>query len=203
MQSDVIELSMLPRDFVVLDLKTTGLDSERHEIIEIGAMRVHVDTSTCDTFQVLVKPEKKVPKHITDLTGITQEMVDQDGEPIADMLPAFLEFISDLPLVTFNADFDMAFLQNAASRHGLVIANRYACALEMARRAWPSLPSYKLEDLAELGNLPTEGTHRALGDCKIALTIFTSAASILGNQIMWSKLPVEQNASHRAATTTG
>lgn len=122
---------------------------------------------------------------------------------IADALPAFLDFLADSPLVIFNAEFDMGFLQNAASRHGLVIANRYTCALKMARRAWPGLPSYKLKDLAELFKLPTDDTHRALADCNRAAAIFATAATFHGKQIRWSRLPVEQNARPKAATTAG
>ena len=149
------------------------------------------------------KAGKKIPKRITDLTGITQEMVEQDSMPLADALPALLDFLADSPLVIFNAEFDMGFLQNAASRHGLVIANRYACALKMARRAWPGQPSYKLKDLAEQLKVPTDDTHRALADCKRAATVFATAAKFHGKQIRWSRLPAEPNAGHKAATTAG
>jgi DNA polymerase III epsilon subunit family exonuclease len=202
-ESEPPDLSILPREFVVLDLETTGLDREKHEIIEMAALRVHVDTSTADSFQVLVKPEKRIPKRITELTGITQEMVEQDSMSLPDALPAFLDFLADSPLVIFNAEFDMGFLQVAASKQGLVIANRYACALKLARRAFPGLPSYKLQDLAERFNIPTDDNHRALADCKRAATIFGTAATSHGKQIRWSRLPVENNARQKAATTAG
>lgn len=186
LESETADLSsLLPRQFVVLDLETTGLSPERDEIIEFGAIRVTLDAENHDTFQVLVKPLRKVPALITEITGITQRMVDREGLPLEEALHQFVEFIGDLPLVTFNADFDMGFLHSAARRHGVAIPNRYTCALKRARRAWPGLASYRLAELARLGNLPDDDTHRALGDCRRALIIFTSATSILGQAARW------------------
>lgn len=190
-ESGIADFSMLPREFIVLDLETTGLSPERDEIIEFGAIRVTLDSQTLPMFQSLVKPERRIPKHITEINGISQEMVDNDGRPLREVLTEFLEFIEDLPLVTFNAEFDMGFLQSAANKHGLAINNRYTCALKLARRAWPGLPSYRLTDLAKMGNLDDDDTHRALGDCKRTVIVFTSSASIIGKPIRWSKLRAE------------
>jgi DNA polymerase III epsilon subunit family exonuclease len=176
----------LPQQFVFLDLETTGLSPEMDEIIEIGAIRLNRSQINQATFSTLVKPEKRIPRLITEINGITQGMVNEGGVPSADALSGFIEFIGDLPLVTFNADFDMGFLWNAAKRQGLAIENRYACALKLARRAWPGLPSYRLADLAKIGNLSDDDTHRALGDCKRAVIIFASAVSQIGEEIRWS-----------------
>ena len=175
-----ISIAHLPERFVVFDLETTGLDPVKHEIIEIGAIRVNRDSINHDTFQAFIKPAKKVPKKITELTGISQMMLDAEGEPIEKILREFLDFLGDLDLVSFNADFDMAFLQNAAARHSITINNSVSCALKMARRAWPGRRSYRLADLAKDGNLSSSDTHRALGDCQRALIVYTAAASELG-----------------------
>jgi DNA polymerase III epsilon subunit family exonuclease len=172
-------LASLPQRFVVLDLETTGRDPAQHEIIEIGAIRVNRDSDIHDTFSALVKPIRRIPKRITEITGISQDMVDSEGEPLEKAIGEFTIFIENLPLVTFNAEFDMAFLQDAAKRHNFVIGNPVSCALKMARRAWPGRKSYKLKDLAKDGGLSDEGTHRALGDCKRALIVYSAAASIL------------------------
>lgn len=175
-----VSLAHLPERFVVFDLETTGLDPEKHEIIEIGAIRVNRDSVNHDTFQSLVKPSRKVPKKITELTGINQAMLDAEGEPIESVLREFLSFVGDLQLVSFNADFDMAFLRNAAAKQSIYVTNPVSCALKMARRAWPGRKSYRLAELAKDGNLSSEGTHRALGDCQRALIVYTTAASKLG-----------------------
>ncbi len=186
--SDVVVLSsLLPRQFVVLDLETTGLSPLADEIIEIGAIRVSLDLDSHPTFQTLVKPQRRIPSKITQLTGITQAMVDEQGIELEDALAQFMEFIGDLPIVTFNAAFDMGFIYSAARRHGTAVTNRYTCALKRARRAWPGLPSHRLAYLAEVGKLPTDLPHRALGDCHRALLVFISATQELNTKVRWSK----------------
>ena len=179
--------ALLPRQFVVLDIETTGLDRYGDEIIEIGAIRVSLDSDNHTTFQVLVRPDRKVPKKITQLTGITQDMIDRDGIHIKEALVQFAEFTGELPLVTFNAEFDMTFLLVAARNHGITMGNTYTCALKRARRAWPGLSSYRLVDLARMGKLETNDTHRVLGDCQRALIVFISATSVLGQKVRWTK----------------
>ncbi|MBI2960914.1 MAG: 3'-5' exonuclease, partial [Betaproteobacteria bacterium] len=168
-----VDLSVLPHQFVVVDLETTGLDSSRHEIIEIGAVRVNRDSDHHTTFQAFIKPSRKIPAKITKITGITQEMIERDGEPLEPVLRQFLEFAGNRRLVFYNAEFDMAFLSRAAARTGLKIENEVSCALDMARRAWPRRRSYKLTDLAKSGGLSTDGAHRALHDCRLTITVYS------------------------------
>ena len=128
----------MPETFVVLDLETTSLYLARHEIIEIAAIGYRKGATTHDTFQALVKSGKTVPKEITDLTGITQVMLDNEGEPLSQVIPQFSDFIGSLRLVTFNAEFNMAFLEVAYENHGIPKPiNPVSCALKMVWRAWP------------------------------------------------------------------
>jgi DNA polymerase III epsilon subunit family exonuclease len=193
-----VELSaLLPKQFVVLDLETTGLNSSKDEIIEFGAIRVTLDSENQVAFRTFVKPKKKVPRKITEITGITQEMVDNEGIHLGDALTQFIEFIGDLPLVTYNAEFDMGFLYSAARQHGVVINNRYTCALKRARRAWPGLESYRLVDMAKMGKLSDADTHRAVGDCMRALFVFTASTSTLGQKVRWSKPPADMETQQK------
>lgn len=174
-----IDLSILPERFVVFDLETTGLDSAKHEILEIGAVRVNRDSDVHDTFQVLVRPKRKVSKKITEITNITQDMLTKDGQSLDSAMSEFVAFVGDNRLVSFNAEFDMAFLHNAASQSGLTLKNPTSCALKMARRAWPGRRSYRLVDLAKDGGLSVVGAHRALHDCRLTITVYTAAAAKL------------------------
>lgn len=173
-------LSHLPPTFIVFDLETTGLNASTHEILEIGAIKVYRDATEHETFQTLVKPSKKVPKKITEITGITQAMVDAEGKPIEEAFREFRAFIGELHLVTFNAEFDMAFIHAAALKQGTPVRNSVACALKMARRAWPGMKSYRLGELAKQGNLNIEGVHRALADAQLAMIVYGAAARKLG-----------------------
>jgi len=166
----------------VFDLETTGLDAMTHHIIEIGAIRVHRDRSTHDTFQTFVLPGGRISAKITELTGITRAMLLKDGIALDRALADFQEFVGDLPLVAFNAQFDVGFLKAACAKSSIPqFANETCCALKMARRAWPDRASYKLVDLARDGKLDLSNTHRALGDCKRTMIIYSAAATLLGS----------------------
>jgi len=170
-------LDLLPEQFVVFDLVATGLDTKRHQIIELGAMRVSREYTMPLTFQALVKPQENIPKKIVDLTGITQEMLDREGDDLADVLESFREFVGDARLVSFDAKFKKAFLNAAYARCKMApLSNRMSCALKMARRAWPKRKSYRLADIADDENIETNGTHRALEDCKRTLAVYEAAA---------------------------
>jgi DNA polymerase III subunit epsilon len=177
--------SFLPSEFVVFDLETTGLSASANEIIEFGAIRVARNAESHLTFQSLVKPGCKVSSRITKITGITQEMLNSQGRPISQVLPLFLDFIGDLPLVTFNASFDMGFLRQAAKKRGLSVPNPYTCALQISRKAWPDT-SHKLVDLARIHNLQMVDSHRALGDCGRTVHIFIQAVELRSGKIQWS-----------------
>ncbi|MCL6741804.1 3'-5' exonuclease [Sphingomonas sp. RB56-2] len=177
----VADVSMVPKRFIVFDLETTGLDAGRHEIIEIGAIRVNRDSDMHETFQTLVKPGKRVPKRITEITGITDDMVRADGLALAEALSEFRDFVGDLPLVAFNAEFDDAFLRAAcASTSSVPFANEVCCALQLSRRAWPWRKSFRLADIARDGNLSMDDSHRALGDCRRTMIVYISAAREVG-----------------------
>lgn len=165
----------IPSCFAVVDVETTGLDCARHEIIEIGAIRAHRDSQIHETFHALIRPTRKIPFRITEITGTTQAELDSNGESIESVLQEFIEFVGDLPLVAYNAEFDMGFLRASARRCKLRIGNGATCALKLARRAWPGLRNYKLTTVASAGGLSVAGAHRALRDCEMAMTVYAAA----------------------------
>ncbi|MBN2022765.1 MAG: 3'-5' exonuclease [Pirellulales bacterium] len=175
-----MNVPFLPERFVVVDIETTGLDPDRHEIIEIGAIKVNRDSTFHQTFQALVRPTRRISTRITEITGITNEMLRQEGESLETALRAFAEFAESLGIVFFNADFDRAFLRAAALRARVRLRGHTACALAMARRAWPGLGSYKLTNLAKIMGLGTSGAHRALKDCELTAHVYFAAANALG-----------------------
>lgn len=175
-----IDTSHLPEQFVVFDLETTGLDADKHEIIEFAAIKFTRGQTSRQTLQGLVKPSKHLPKKIIELTGITDEMLEKDGSTLHNSVEDFATFAGDLRLVSFNADFDMAFLQRAASTCGLPqFSNPVSCVLKMAGRAWPKRKSYKLVDLAKDGQIDDGRAHRALEDARRALIIYSTAVAQL------------------------
>jgi DNA polymerase-3 subunit epsilon len=178
----------VPRQYVVFDLETTGLTAARHEIIEIGAILVDRDVSTKRIFHTLVKPATRIPTRITEITGISQAMVNESGLPLDCALNEFLTFAVDLPLIAYNASFDMGFLRVAAERCDLPVRNEYACALKMARRAFPTLENHKLSTVSTALKFrcegQDEGMHRAVGDCRRTVHVYQAAAKTLGLRVL-------------------
>src|SRR3546814_659022 len=145
-----IDISHLPEQFVVFDLETTGLDASKHQIIEIGAIRVNRNSDRHDTYQSLITAKRKLPKKIVELTGITDELLKSDGVALEEALRGFAEFVGNLRLISFNTDFDLAFLHNAAAQHRIEFRNPTSCALKMARRAWPRRSEEHTSELQSL-----------------------------------------------------
>lgn len=160
--------------FAVADLETTGLKADSAEIIELAAVLVDPDGSVTSEFSVLVRAQHPVPTEITRLTGITQSEVETQGQPPAQAFEAFLTHIGERPVFFHNAPFDQGFLSAACRTTKLQFKNAVHDTLPIARRAWPSLGSYKLGVLAAQVGAATP-KHRALGDARAALAALLAA----------------------------
>lgn len=159
--------------FVVADLETTGLNPETDEVLEFAAVRVAPDGAVAGEFSALVRVAQ-VPAEIARLTGITQELIDREGQPLAEAMQAFVEFVGAHPLFFHNAPFDQGFLKKAGARVKVNLGNSVHDTLPLARRAWPSLGTYRLAALAVHVGAPVPN-HRALADARAALAVLLAA----------------------------
>lgn len=158
--------------YVVIDVETTGLDCDKSEILELGAIRV-IDHQVTDTFSALVRPEQPIPAEITTLTGITQDAVSAQGTALQPLLEQFWAFVGQSPVMGHNLDFDLAFLKKASARFGLSLPNvRIRDTLKLARRKVPDLPDHRLATLAAYFGIEYAQQHRALPDCIAAFQIY-------------------------------
>lgn len=159
--------------FVALDLETTGLDSSKDRIIEIGAVRFRKDESGHyfpeERYQTFVNPEIPIPPEVTKLTSITDEMV-KGGKETKAALAELHEFMGQDPMVAHNAMFDLGFLRYEAYR-----VTEYAepklkfnpvliDTLQFARYALPDLKHHRLGDVAKTLNITLQHAHRAIDD---------------------------------------
>lgn len=158
--------------FVFFDLETTGLSPHGCRIIEIAALKVGEGAMVHGEFQALIRIDEKLPRFITRLTGITDDML-EDGDAIEDALPRFAAFAGNLPLVAYNVNFDMGFLRAEARRLKMQVQNLPLCALAIARRRLPGLPNYKLKTVARYLGVDHDQTHRALDDCHMGLQVYS------------------------------
>ncbi|TBL33466.1 MULTISPECIES: DEDD exonuclease domain-containing protein [unclassified Micromonospora] len=174
-------LPLYATTFVVVDLETTGGAPDGGGITEIGAVKVR-GGEELGVLGTLVNPGVPIPPFITVLTGITQAML-LPAPPIEQVLPSFLEFVSDAVLVAHNAPYDVGFLKAACARHGYRWPNpRVLDTAALARRVLlrDEVPNRKLATLAAYFRAGTQPTHRALDDARATVDVLHGLIGRLG-----------------------
>ena len=161
----------LTGEFCVFDTETTGLDPNVEYLTEIGGVIVK-NGEVVEEFDTFVKPGKSITPKITELTGITNEMV-ADAPSEAEALQAFLDFAGGRILVAHNAhSFDIRFLRIAAKRSGISFEPTYIDTLTMAQAMYPGLHNYKQGTINKHLELPAYEAHRACEDAGALGRIF-------------------------------
>ena len=147
---------------VVLDFESTGLNTGKAKIIEIGAVKLQ-DGTVIDSLEQLVDPGQPVGPKITEITGINDAML--EGQPKAEeALPKLLEFIGDLPIAAHNAHFDASLLKAELKRLGLTFDHPVMDTLSYARKLYPDLKSFRLAALCKHLGVSLKNAHRAVHD---------------------------------------
>ena len=154
--------------FVAIDVETKRLNPLYNEIIEISAIK-YEGAKKLDTFSTLIKPKKEVSSTITNLTGITNKML-EDAPTIEKVMPELIEFIGDNPIVAHNANFDYSFLQNNSNKS--FTNNKVIDTVAISRKMLPNLPNHKLNTVARYIGIQEEGYHRAEFDCECCAKIY-------------------------------
>lgn len=179
----------LPSEYIVIDTETTGLDYDYCNIIEISAIKFS-EGKAIDTFSTLVKPPltetyyplrnngegewsvRYVDSFITDLTGITNEMLEVAPLP-SEVLPDFLRFIGNSILIGHNIHFDINFIYDAVEKEcGAHLTNDFIDTLRIARKLFPDLAHHRLSDVATVCNVDQPNAHRAEADCIVTAQCF-------------------------------
>ena len=147
---------------IVLDFESTGLNTGKARIIEIGAVKLENGEVT-DEFSQLVDPAQPLGPEITELTGISDAML--QGQPRAEeALPKLLEFIGDLPIAAHNAHFDASLLKAELKRLGTEMSMPVLDTLAYARKLYPELKSFRLAALCKHLGVSLKNAHRAVHD---------------------------------------
>lgn len=171
-------LLAFPQSYVVLDLETTGFKPGRDEIIEIAALKVE-SRKIVGKFQSLIKPSVEIAPFITNLTGITDEMV-RCAPKLEEVLPSFKSFIGNHILVGYNVAFDVNFLYHSFSEIlDCPLSNDFVDCLYFARYLLPHLPNHKLETVSRFFDLDCRIMHRALKDCEATHQCFLKLEEIV------------------------
>ena len=156
--------------YTVLDIETTGLSKYYHKITEIAALKVK-DKEIVDEFHTLINPKVLIPPFITRLTGIDNKMV-KDAPSISKIMPHFIDFLKEDPMVAHNATFDHGFLSHNALQQGYKFANDRICTRRLASRLLPDLTSKRLHCVCDHLKIDNIQEHRAMGDALATHHIF-------------------------------
>jgi len=165
--AELARLSLGALDYVVVDTETTGLDTDRDDIVQIGAVRiVDGELRTADSFERLVNPGRAIPSDSTRFHGITDDTV-ADAAGVGGVLAAFAEFAGNAVLVGHNIAFDLA-IMNRVHR----IENPALDTMLLSIGAFPRRRDHTLDALAEHFEEPVRDCDNALGDAELTARLF-------------------------------
>lgn len=170
-------LTHFANDYTIIDLETTGLSPQHDDIIEIAAIKV-IDNKIVKTYQQLVNPGYEIDKYITELTGITNEML-SSAPKFENVINEILDFISNDIIVGHNVNFDINFLyDNILMYKNKSLSNDYIDTMRFARKLCKELNHHRLIDLTQHFNIDVQEYHRALSDCKSTYLIYNELKKI-------------------------
>jgi len=175
------------RGIVAIDVETTGISPEKERIIEIGAFR----PETGEVFRTLISPGRPLLERITELTGITDEML-FDAPEEAEAIKAWLDFMGgDTVLLGHNISFDHSFLVQAIRRCGFPEPQFMGIdTLKLSRVLCPELPNKKLETVVEHFGLTNERAHRAFEDARVTVEVFRCLKQMNKEQELFEPVPL-------------
>ena len=152
----------------VIDFETTGISPGQGDRATEVAIVLLDHGKVVDRFQSLMNAGVHIPAFITQLTGITNAMV-QAAPPAEAVMAEAARFVGEVPMVAHNASFDRRYWVAELARAGQAAQQPFACTVLLSRRLYPEAPSHKLGNLVDFFHLPRTGkAHRALADAEMA-----------------------------------
>lgn len=185
-------IGKISKNFVVIDCETTGLNSKVDKIIEIGAVKF-ID-GKIEEFQKLIKincdsvsnfnKNNFIPNKIIELTGITTNMLESYGVGLDLALREFIDFIGKLPILGYNIQFDMSFLNSALSSLGerfddSLLINKIFDISRFVKKEKKFLKNYQLKTVLHEYNISESVPHRALLDARLTAHLVFNLKGLL------------------------
>jgi DNA polymerase-3 subunit epsilon len=174
---------------VVFDFETTGMSPQQGDrVIEVGAVRLEAGQIVAH-FESLINPEISLDPFISELTGISDQML-SDAPGARQVINDFHEFAGSAPLVAHNASFDKRFLDAEFELYSLPAPAQVGCSMLAARRLFPDAPNHKLGTLISYLELPTARRfHRALADASMTAVLWRRLEQELIDSYGFSEIP--------------
>ena len=161
---------MKKKRFAIIDVETTGGLAKRDKITEIAVV-IHDGKQIIDQFDSLVNPGRSIPPQITQITGITNAMV-EDAPPFYEIAKQIVEMTEGCVFVGHNVRFDYSFVQEAFKDLGFTYSRRKLCTVRLARKVYPEFRNYGLDYLTKHFNIKVDRRHRALDDTLATVIVF-------------------------------
>lgn len=156
--------------YAIIDIETTGGTARYERITEI-AIVLHDGERVVDTFTTLLNPERSIPWNITQLTGITDEMV-AHAPKFFEVAKQIVQMTEGAIFVAHNVSFDYGFVREEFARLGYPFSRKQLCTVRLSRQVFPGLPSYSLSNLKRHFGIFSEKSHRALDDTLATVELF-------------------------------
>jgi len=168
--------------FAIIDIETTGGNYKQGKIIEI-AIFIYEEGRVIDSFCSLINPGIKLDPFITRLTGIKDKML-TDEPSFAEIAKRILEITTNCVFVAHNVQFDYGFVREEFRRIGHKYKRKKLCTHQLAKKAFPHLPSHSLGKLCKSLNIPLEQHHRAAADAQATTYLFDMIAQSENNNLI-------------------
>ena len=167
-------------NYVLVDIETTGLSPRTDEIIEIGAIKVR-ENKIVDTFDTLLKIDDYLSPFITNLTGITNKML-EEGARQEEALEEFIEFAGKEIIMGHNVNFDINFIYDKCESYlDYYLSNDFVDTMRIAKHVLPNVRNYKLATLADYFDVDYRNAHRGLKDVEITYEVYNKMKELAKN----------------------
>lgn len=177
-KSELFPLLQIPQ-FAIVDIETTGGMQDFNRIIEIAVI-ITDGKKILNEYCSLVNPKRNIPEFITQITGISYEMV-ENAPTYEEIAPHLYELLKDCSFVAHNVNFDYTFIEREFRYAGIEYKSPKYCTVKLGKKL-VKLPSYNLDSLCKHFNINIENRHRALGDALATTQLFHHYLKIIRNK---------------------
>jgi len=196
-------IPLLSLNAIAFDSETTGLDTSKARMIQLGAVRiVHGEVDEAQNFQQMINPGVPIPLESQAIHGISDADV-ADAASFGDVVSAFDEWRQDSVLVGYAAGYDLAMLKREKEFAGLEwVAPRCLDVRFLVNLLSPNLPDFSLDTIAGWIGVETKNRHSALGDATATAEIFVALIPKLRDRGIRTLAEVERACERFNETST-
>ena len=166
-------------DLTFLDIETTGGSHVRDRITEVALIKIE-QGAVVAKWETLINPGIPIPRNITGLTGIRDDMV-KDAPAFEEIAGDLYSYLEGAVMVAHNARFDHGFLKAEYKRIGGTLRQRTLCTVKLSRKLYPHAEGHSLDAIMIRFGLTTSARHRGMGDAQLMLDFLEAAKLDLGS----------------------